>query len=61
LGAGIVWDKQYTEKIFPEQYIELRNSGTLYRDFEEAQELFYTIYNLDYVMNTYLQGGTSWH
>lgn len=61
LGAGIFWDKQYSEKILPEQYVELRNSGTLYRDFEEAPELFYTIYNLDYVMNTYLQGGTTWH
>lgn len=57
MGAGIVWDKQYTEKILPEQYIELRNSGTIYRDFEEAPVLFYTMYNLDYVMNTYLQGG----
>ncbi len=61
LGAGIFWNKGYSEKILPEQYIELRNSGTLYRDFEEAPELFYTIYNLDYVMNTYLQEGTSWH
>ena len=61
MGAGIVWDKGYSEKILPEQYVELRNSGTLYRDFEEAPELFYTIYNLDYVMNTFVQGGTSWH
>lgn len=61
LGAGIFWDKSYSEKILPEQYVELRNSGTLYRDFEEAPGLFFTIYNLDYVMNTYLEGGTSWN
>lgn len=60
LGAGIRWDSGYTDEILPEQYGELRNSGTLWRDYEEAAGLFYTIYNFDYVLNEFMQGGGDW-
>ncbi len=55
LGAGIVWNSCYSEKILPEQYVALRDSGTLWRDYEEASHLFYTLYNINYVMNEYMR------
>lgn len=51
LGAEVLWYTEYSKKILPEQYLPLRDSGTLWRDYEEASRLFYTIYNLDSVMN----------
>jgi hypothetical protein len=50
-GAGIFWQTAYSEKILPEQYVRLRDSGTLWRDYEEASHLFYTLYNLNHAVN----------
>ena len=32
----------------------MRNSGTLWRDWEEAGQLFYSLYNIEYLFNTLL-------
>lgn len=46
MGAGLRWRVDYSTAVFPENLRELRNSGTLWRDFEEAPELFFSFYNL---------------
>jgi hypothetical protein len=56
LGAGIYWRTGYSEAILPEHLIPLRNSGTLWRDWEEAGQLFYSLYNMNYLFNTLLNG-----
>lgn len=45
LGDGTFWNKEYTEKLFPEYMWEARNSGTLFRDWEEGFDLLYVKYN----------------
>lgn len=46
VGAGLRWRVDYSSSVFPEYLQELRNSGTLWRDFEEGQRLFLSFYNL---------------
>lgn len=46
-GEGIVWDTVYTVEQMPEQLHDVRNTGTLYRDWEETAELFYYVYVLE--------------
>lgn len=46
-GEGIRWDTGYSENHIPENLREVRNTGTLYRDWEETGELFYYIYVLE--------------
>ncbi len=47
-SSGIEWRTDYSRAVFPEQIWELRDSGTLYRDAQEAPEIFRAIYNLEY-------------
>jgi hypothetical protein len=35
----VLWDTLYTKKYFPEELHEVRDSGTLLRDYDEASEL----------------------
>jgi hypothetical protein len=49
IGSDIAWSVRYTETVFPENLHALRNSGTIFRDYEEAFELFYSFYNLNYL------------
>lgn len=42
-GDGISWDSGYTRKVFPEQLREVRDSGTLYRDWEEGIGLWFLV------------------
>ena len=54
LADTIVWNKKYTQKNFPKDPIDLqgiRNSGTIYKDYEEAIGLFVVFYNMDYFFN----------
>ena len=37
-SEGIRWNSSYTERVFPEILWEIRNSGTMLRDWEEALE-----------------------
>lgn len=46
-GSNIYWRDDYTRAVFPEHLWELRNSGTIYRDFEEAPNIFISFYNLN--------------
>ena len=39
-GEGIWWDTLYSGNFIPEELRAVRNSGTLYRDYEEASRLF---------------------
>lgn len=52
---GYIWSHAYSKKILPEELRELRNSGTIWRDFEEAAGIFLFYYNLNYY-NEYLDG-----
>jgi len=40
-GEEIQWDTLYTSEYFPEELWDVRNSGTLFRDFEEASNFIY--------------------
>jgi len=44
----MIWRKSYTNKIFPEILQKIRNSGSMFRDYEEALDIFFILYNLDY-------------
>lgn len=48
IGAGFIWRKSYTDKVFPDYLKEARNSGALWRDYEEAIHLFFMLYNFNY-------------
>lgn len=50
-GSGINWVDEYTQNVLPEEFWELRNSGTLYRDCIEAPKIFRSIYNLESYFN----------
>lgn len=45
---GYFWNHDYTKFIFPDELEGLRNSGTIWRDFEEAPGLFLFFYNFEY-------------
>jgi hypothetical protein len=44
-AEDIRWNTDYTERVFPEELIMVRNSGTLLRDWEEALSWIYLEYN----------------
>ncbi len=46
-ACNILWRTDYTKSVFPDQLWSLRDSGTLFRDAQEAPELFFSLYNLD--------------
>lgn len=54
INSGFIWNKKYTEAILPPELAPLRDSGTIWRDYEEGGKLFFTLYNLDYFYNTLL-------
>lgn len=43
-GEGMKWNRTYSERSIPEHLREVRDSGTLWRDWEESRELFYIAY-----------------
>jgi hypothetical protein len=46
-AGDIRWNETYTEVLLPPNLIALRNSGTLFRDWEEAVGWIYLFYNWD--------------
>jgi hypothetical protein len=44
---SINWNKGYTERLFPEELREIRNSATMLRDWEEAIDWIYNEYEWD--------------
>ena len=49
-GNGVKWNRNYTQKYFPEELWELRDSGALLRDWEEAAAWIYMEYAWDSIM-----------
>jgi hypothetical protein len=43
-AEDIRWNSSYTERVFPEELWNIRNSGTMLRDWEEAIEWIYIEY-----------------
>jgi hypothetical protein len=43
-AENINWNKTYTERLFPEELREIRDSGTMLRDWEEALDWIYNEY-----------------
>jgi len=43
------WDGLYSASILPEEWRDLRNSGTLYRDFKEGLPLLWVSYNWEWL------------
>ncbi|HPO02417.1 MAG TPA: hypothetical protein PL077_03655 [Treponemataceae bacterium] len=43
-AEGISWDLAYSAEYIPAELAEIRNSGTLFRDWEETADLFYFIF-----------------
>ncbi|MBN2442772.1 MAG: hypothetical protein JXJ04_15555, partial [Spirochaetales bacterium] len=54
-GNDLWWRTDYTRAVFPEHLWQLRDTGTLWRDFEEAPLLFYSLYNLKYFFDVLLK------
>ncbi|AFG38373.1 hypothetical protein [Spirochaeta africana] len=46
-GEDIAWNRSVTGYLLPEAYADLRNSGTLFRDFEEGLEWIYMVWVWD--------------
>ena len=49
-AEDIRWNTGYTERAFPEILREIRNSGTMLRDWEEAVDWIYIEYHWDKIM-----------
>jgi hypothetical protein len=43
-AESVRWNKSYTERVFPEELREIRDSGTMLRDWEEALDWIYNEY-----------------
>ena len=50
---SIKWNLSYTDYLFPEELRELRNSGALLRDWEEALPWIFTEYSWDYIISSF--------
>jgi len=48
----IKWNTSYTERVFPEDFWQVRNSGTLLRDWEEALNWIYLEYEWENIINS---------
>jgi hypothetical protein len=51
-AESINWNKGYTERLFPEELWEIRNSGTMLRDWEEALDWIYNEYEWSRIKET---------
>jgi hypothetical protein len=50
---SVRWNQSYTEKFFPEQLWELRNSGALLRDWEEAHGWIFMEYSWSAIIGSF--------
>jgi hypothetical protein len=46
-GEDVLWNSSYTQEIFSEDLWKIRDSGTLLRDWEEAPDWIYFMYEWD--------------
>jgi hypothetical protein len=51
-AEDIRWNTSYTERVFPEFLREIRNTGTMLRDWEEALEWLFVEYEWDNITET---------
>jgi len=51
----INWNTSYTERVFPEEFHLVRNSGTLLRDWEEALYWIYFMYEWESIKEMFTQ------
>jgi hypothetical protein len=51
-AESINWNTSYTERMFPEELREIRNSGTMLRDWEEALDWLYNEYEWNRIKET---------
>jgi hypothetical protein len=51
-AENISWNKTYTERVFPEELREIRDSGTMLRDWEEALDWIYNEYDWSRIQET---------
>ncbi|MDR2598068.1 MAG: hypothetical protein LBC76_12210 [Treponema sp.] len=49
-AEDIRWNTSYTERVFPDELVYVRNSGTLLRDWEEALAWIYMEYKWDNII-----------
>jgi len=54
-AESIRWNKGYSERVFPEELREIRNSGTMLRDWEEALDWIYNEYEWSRIQETLSQ------
>ena len=50
---SVKWNISYTEKVFPENLREYRNSGAMLRDWEEALFWIYVESSWEYIINSF--------
>ncbi|MDR2717989.1 MAG: hypothetical protein LBB89_07995 [Treponema sp.] len=55
-AEDIRWNTGYTERVFPEQLWNIRNSGTMLRDWEEAAEWIYIEYEWNRIRELLARG-----
>lgn len=48
-SGELFWDTGYTKTVFPEHFHEVRNSGTIYRDWVESKRYVYFLYMFEEV------------
>jgi hypothetical protein len=51
-AEDIRWNTSYTERVFPELLRQIRNTGTMLRDWEEALEWLFVEYEWDRITET---------
>ncbi|MCL2185877.1 MAG: hypothetical protein FWB86_08525 [Treponema sp.] len=54
-AEDISWNTSYTERIFPDELLSVRNSGTLLRDWEEAHYWLYLEYEWENIVKIFSQ------
>ena len=52
-AEDVNWNKTYTERVFPEALRNVRDSGTMLRDWEEALEWLYIKYNWENIIEIF--------
>jgi hypothetical protein len=50
MADSVNWNQSYTQRVFPEELWEFRNSGALLRDWEEAAAWIYLEYAWDSII-----------
>ncbi len=54
IADDLLYRKSYTDAVIGETLKEVRNSGTMLRDFIESKKLLKALYNYDYFFDTFL-------